>query len=430
MKNKLFALSERDARQFLADSHDIKQSALKMTSAELHEKRALLVIDANVNSIESIRRANENTPLYSVDKDGSAHIPVTGMLTPKASPCDMFGGDSTEYSFIEQATFEAGFDPTVRSIIYDINSQGGHVDGVDECAQAIASSVKPTEAHVHSLCASAAYWLASQCARIVAMTPAAQVGCIGVVTEIEDSSEADKTNGIQRITLVSSHAPDKRPDVKTDEGKAVIMRELDDTENVFISRVAQGRGTTIDNVQNTYGHGSVVIASDALKAGMIDEIIGAGKLRENSSAVSGEAAVASNGAEKQEDTMAEQIQTQAQSSQALEDIAKSNFDAGVKAERTRREQLSKFLGINADGDKAVMEAIASGKSFEDANAEIQAAVLKGKTAAADGENAPDIRTQKTEHKDDYSGSTSGEDAEWYKEHGMSPDDVRKFAQER
>ena len=124
--------------------------------------------------------------------------------------------------------------------------------------------------------------------------------------------------------------------------------------------------------------------------------------------------------------MAEQVQAQAQSPQALEDIAKSNFDAGVKAERTRREQLSKFLGINADGDKAVMEAIASGKSFEDANAEIQAAVLKGKTASADGENAPEIRTVPDKKDASYGEGTTEEDIAFYKKIGMKPEDVQKY----
>ena len=53
--------------------------------------------------------------------------------------------------------------PDVRGIVLDINSPGGSVAGVQECADFIAKCAerKPMAAVTNSLCASAAYWLAS-----------------------------------------------------------------------------------------------------------------------------------------------------------------------------------------------------------------------------------------------------------------------------
>ena len=74
-------------------------------------------------------------------------------------------------------------DPEVGTVIVDIDSPGGLVTGTPEAGDAIfaARSGAQVVALINPLAASAAYWLASQAAEVVAV-PSADVGSIGVST--------------------------------------------------------------------------------------------------------------------------------------------------------------------------------------------------------------------------------------------------------
>jgi ATP-dependent protease ClpP protease subunit len=63
---------------------------------------------------------------------------------------------------------------------------------------------------------------------------------------------------------------------------------------------------------------------------------------------------------------------------------------GIAEERARRESLIAFKGINTDGDRAAEEAIASGKAAMEATPAIMAAIAKGKSPDADGDNPPSV----------------------------------------
>lgn len=426
MKKLIFAMSENDVARFMSDSRDVKAAALKMTSKEMHEAFAELksVCKAHYESGEDVPE-NEVDALYNMI-GSTAHIPVEGLLTPKASPCDLFSGESvTEYGFIQNALISADADPEVKEIVLDFESGGGYVSGVDETAQVIASTIKPVTAVVHSMCASAAYWLASQCDRIIATSPASQIGSIGVACETDDNRAQLEKEGVVHRVFTSSNAPDKRPDLATEEGQSVIQKELDDLAKVFADRIASGRNTTRENVFNNYGRGAVLIAEDAKGRGMIDEILGQVTGLQNTSTVGGDnenAVISAENKSEGHNMTIEEIKAQ---HPEVEEALKAEFENGVKAERNRRDALSKYRGINADGDNAVEEAIASGVSVEDAMSTINAAVLKGK-ADPQTENAPAISTAENDDSAAYGTEISAEDAEWYKQHGMSADDVAKY----
>lgn len=204
-----------------------------------------------------------------------AHIPIVGELTPHAETdiCGAYSAEAlTEYGFITAATMDADKNRDVESIQYDINSPGGYVDGLMSAVNAIRSAEKETLAFVDGMAASAAYWLASQTDKIVAASPASRVGSIGVAVEIYDVTRALEMEGIDKIILTSTDAPLKRPDVKTEEGQGLIVDSLDDTHKVFVTYVAEGRGISPDEVTEKYGHGGMLIAENALTAGMIDSI--------------------------------------------------------------------------------------------------------------------------------------------------------------
>lgn len=430
----LYAMSEKSVKKFLSVSRDVRESARGMTAEDMRGNIAEVYKMARINS--SARRKADNAPLYEIDSDGAAHIPIEGMLVSQASPCAaVFGETVTEYGYIIEAVLAADRDPGVGYIILDVDSGGGYVEGVDAAAQAIASVEKRTQSNVHNMAASAAYWLACQADAIVAMTPAAQLGSIGVACEWYDDDEANAREGITHRVFTSTDAPNKRPDFSTEEGQSVLVKELDDLHAVFVSRVASGRGVSAEKVTKDFGRGGILIASDAMAAGMIDDVRGLSiSRRKNKPGVAGETASAKDAANKSGGHNVTTLdEFKAANPGVLEahdkELITSAYNSGVQAERKRRDDLVAFRGINADGDKAVEEAIASGKTFADANPVIQAAVLRGKsTDTADGENAPGVGTASDTVIETPEGM-SLEDVAWYKAHGYTDADIAAMAKE-
>lgn len=74
------------------------------------------------------------------------------------------------------------------------------------------------------------------------------------------------------MTLTNTDSPDKRPDVTTDAGKAVVVAYLDQIQDELVRAIARGRDVKASAVTDTYGRGASFIASHALKLGMIDKI--------------------------------------------------------------------------------------------------------------------------------------------------------------
>ena len=201
--------------------------------------------------------------------DGVAVIPVIGPIFPRASMMTEMSG-ATSISNLQMDLSAALNNDKVNSIVYAIDSPGGAVSGVAAFADAIyaARNMKPTAAHVSGTGASAAYWLATAAERI-SLDRTAQVGSIGVVVGVPKQTVPDK-NGEMVVEIVSSNAPQKRPDPTTIEGFQEIRARLDAIEEQFVSDVARGRGVTADRVRSSFGKGGTVIGVDAVARKMAD----------------------------------------------------------------------------------------------------------------------------------------------------------------
>jgi capsid assembly protease len=361
-------------------------------------------------------------------RDGVAHIPVVGQLTPSADPCGAFTGQAeTEYGYIQAALIAAEDDPSVREIALDVNSPGGYISGLDETAQVLGMVGKPTTAYVGSMAASAAYWFASQADRIVALSPASEIGSIGVAMEEYDDDAALAAEGIAHRVYTSTDAPDKRPDTKTEEGRGKIVAELDALHGVFVRRVADGRKVSEEKVNKEFGRGGVLIGEAALAVGMIDEVRGSHITRnQENTGVAGNKPAGAKDTKGVKNMTIEQIKAEAP------DAAAALRDEGIQAERKRVAGLSAWKGINADADKAVEEAIAAGKSYEDVASQLAASVAKGNSREANGENAETVATDTAKNGANATAPVSvagmsADDIAKLKAFGMSDDEIRAYA---
>lgn len=205
-----------------------------------------------------------------------AVIPISGIIAQKASAVDDIsgpGGTSTEK--VSRMFRSAMNDSTVKGIIFDIDSPGGTVYGVEELASEIvkARGTKPIVSMINSLAASAAYWIASA-ADEICITPSGEAGSIGVYSQHVDISKFLESSG-QKVSLISAgeFKVEGNPfEPLSEEAMKYIQSRVDDYYTSFTQAVARGRGVPVAKVRSDFGKGRVFGADEALKSGMVDRI--------------------------------------------------------------------------------------------------------------------------------------------------------------
>ncbi|WP_024577962.1 MULTISPECIES: S49 family peptidase [unclassified Afipia] len=170
---------------------------------------------------------------------------------------------------------ELASDPSVNAIVLDVNTPGGAVTGTKEAADAIyaARSRKGIVAIVNPLCASAGYWLASQCSEIVAI-PSADIGSVGVFYLHIDQSQMLADMGL-KPTFISAgpFKTEANPlEPLSAAAKQFLQTDVDNIYADFVGAVARGRNTTASVVRSQFGGGRCLSSRDALAANMIDRI--------------------------------------------------------------------------------------------------------------------------------------------------------------
>jgi len=204
-------------------------------------------------------------------KDLVAHIPIWGTMTKK-------GGMSAEgMQTTEMRISEANNDESVSSLLLDIESNGGTVDGMAALGSAIRDSEKPVIAYVDNIAASAAYWAASQADTIVMNGDNfAEVGSIGALMIHQDSTKmiADKIGKIEIIRAPQSkdkariNPVEKLPNSERER----ILNSLEVITDEFISKVKSGRGERLNTDDENIFTGKMYNADQAQELGMVDHL--------------------------------------------------------------------------------------------------------------------------------------------------------------
>lgn len=209
-------------------------------------------------------RPLENTRVVSM-RDGIAIIPVTGPIMRYAN---MFTRISGATSTQELATdLQAALDnPQVKGIILNVDSPGGEANGINELGDMVyaARGKKPIKAYGGGTVASASYWIGSSADELV-IDDTALLGSIGVVVEV---ALREAREGEKRYTITSSNAPNKRPDLETEEGRAELSKTIDALGEVFVAKVARNLGVNPDQVPAMGDHGGLKVGAAAVASGL------------------------------------------------------------------------------------------------------------------------------------------------------------------
>lgn len=203
--------------------------------------------------------------------DGVAVIPVVGPIFPRANMMTEMSG-ATSITALMADYRSALANNEIGGVVLLMDSPGGAVSGISTFADAVAAGnkQKPTVTHVAGTSASAAYWIASASGEI-SVERTSVLGSIGVVAAMSKQVGPD-ADGMIDVEIVSSNAPNKRPDPTSEDGSAEIRSMLDAIETQFIADVAKGRKTSADAVISGFGGGGVKVGAAAKAAGMADKV--------------------------------------------------------------------------------------------------------------------------------------------------------------
>ncbi|MCW8156718.1 S49 family peptidase [Stutzerimonas stutzeri] len=156
---------------------------------------------------------------------------------------------------------EALDNAAIKAIVLNIDSPGGEASGISELAETIYAgrSKKKVVAYIGGTGASAAYWIASATSQIV-IDATALVGGIGAAATFRKPSGP--------APIVSRNAPNKRPDLNTEVGRAVVAAPIDALGDFFAKRVARNLGVKPEQLLKMGDHGGVKVGAAAVKAGL------------------------------------------------------------------------------------------------------------------------------------------------------------------
>jgi signal peptide peptidase SppA len=255
----------------------IAETPWAITADKLAELLAVFAFRAagHAFSAEEIQARIGEPSAAAASRSGvAAVLPLRGVIAHRiGSMGEASGGISTE-------RFAAMFrqvvaDDQVGTIVFDVDSPGGTIPGVQELAAEIfaARGKKRMVAVANSLMASAAYWIASQADEIVSI-PSGTIGSIGVFTAHQDLSQALEQEGV-KVTLISAgtYKTEGNPfEPLSDEARQFMQDRVDAAYGQFVKDVARGRGVSVSAVKSGYGEGRALPAKDALAAGLVDRI--------------------------------------------------------------------------------------------------------------------------------------------------------------
>ncbi len=199
-------------------------------------------------------------------RNGVAIVPVTGPIFRYANLFTEISG-ATSTQVLATDIQRALDDPAVRSIVLNIDSPGGVASGINELAELVYEGRKRKRivTYAGGYLASAAYWIGSAAEEIV-IDETAMAGSIGVI--VEAVAQPDGPDKPKRYQVVSRNAPNKRPDVTTEEGRKKIGETVDALAEVFENKVARNLGVAAERIPEMGDYGGLLVGAAAVKAGL------------------------------------------------------------------------------------------------------------------------------------------------------------------
>lgn len=202
-------------------------------------------------------------------KSGIAFLQLEGVMQKGFSK---YGGASTiELRKQIRAAVES---KDVEQILLSVDTPGGSVSGNNELAQEIekAASIKPFIVQVEDLNASAGVWATAHATAIYS-NATAEIGSIGTMAMVHDTSEAYKREGVKVHMISTGDMKGAFADGTpiTDAMLENLQSKINSYNEFFLSAVSKGRDIEMSALKKI-ATGETFLASEALELGLIDGI--------------------------------------------------------------------------------------------------------------------------------------------------------------
>jgi signal peptide peptidase SppA len=209
------------------------------------------------------------SPIY-MESNGISIIHINGQIGKRLSIEEIASGKLDIDEVVKALKIAANSD--TEYVLLWINSPGGSSVGIEECGEVIKKlgEIKPVITFCDTICASAAYWLAS-CSNGIYITPSAEVGSIGVYATVVDMSKNLEMQGIniqvfsagEMKTMGQSNRP------LTDDEKQYIQSDINEQWKKFKDTIIENRG----NIKEECMQGQLYTGEKAVETNLADEIV-------------------------------------------------------------------------------------------------------------------------------------------------------------
>ncbi|MFO0435361.1 MAG: signal peptide peptidase SppA, partial [Sphingobacteriaceae bacterium] len=207
-----------------------------------------------------------------VGKDKIAVIYAIGSISSGEGNDDEIGSDR-----IAKAIKDARLDENIKAIVLRVNSPGGSALASDVIWREVnlAKKAKPFVVSMGDVAASGGYYISCAADRIFAEpnTITGSIGVFGIVPNMKKALE--EKLGITIDTVNTNSHSDVMSTLRaaTPTESVYIQKSVEKVYDVFITKVAEGRKITKDEV-DSIGQGRVWSGTDALRIKLVDELGG------------------------------------------------------------------------------------------------------------------------------------------------------------
>lgn len=185
-------------------------------------------------------------------------------------------GDGMTSKDICKLLREARANESVKTVVFRVNSPGGSALASDAIWREVklTDKVKPVIVSMGDVAASGGYYISAPATAIFAEanTITGSIGVFGVIPYTGRMFETKIGLNFDRVST-NKHEVMTTNRKLTREEKAITQEEVDKIYMQFMQRVADGRGMTVEEVNNI-ARGRVWSGIDAKKVGLVDEIGG------------------------------------------------------------------------------------------------------------------------------------------------------------
>ncbi|MEO1012296.1 MAG: signal peptide peptidase SppA [Bacteroidota bacterium] len=184
------------------------------------------------------------------------------------------GPDAIGQGIINEALAKARDNKSVKAIVLRVDSPGGSALTSDIIWReiALAKEKKPVVVSMGNVAASGGYYIACGADKILAeaTTVTGSIGVFGVIPNVSELSKDIGINAEQVGTNLNSvHYSVFEP--MTDHFRNVTREGVEDIYDIFLQRVAQGRGISVARA-DSLGQGRVWSGADAQRMGLVDQL--------------------------------------------------------------------------------------------------------------------------------------------------------------